>query len=443
MSDPVIDHVLSEDFTGKAFQERRQRIASAIGEEASALLQAAPRPATAHPVFEQSKVFHYVSGILLERCYLLIDGKDARTTLFVPSEGLSNIRGGVLTEQAKATICARMLIDRISTIDDLKTALSSVSTLYILKRPEERVFATKFAQLGTDKLRAADPFDRLVRRDESLAANIKAFYPAIKVEDLDPIICKMRTIKSPAEIDILRVNGSMSAKVCMESMKATKPGLKKEALHAVADYIFRITGNSGHAYDYILEPTHNDADTLLDGDLVLVDCAPAHKNYTMDIGRIWPVNGVFNPEQRHLYTLVTDYHKALLKLTKAGRMVQKIYDEAAAIMLDAYRADAKGTAILNLMIERGIRYLNHHVGLSPHDAIDRSWRETPLKAGMVIALDPMVSVPNGPHGCVRVEDTIVITEDGCERLTGSAPIDIDAIEALMQQNSAFPLELSL
>jgi Xaa-Pro aminopeptidase len=240
---------------------------------------------------------------------------------------------------------------------------------------------------------------------------------------------------------LLRRNGTMSAQVCMEAMKSTAPGVRARALHAIADYVFRLEGDCGQAYDFILEPSHPQSETLLDGDLVLVDCAPDHQGYAMDIARIWPVNGVFDEWQRHTCGLIVDYHKTLLSMTRAGVLVADIYKDAAAQMLARYKGDEAGTAILNNMIERGVRYFNHNVGLSAHDAV-APWQEAPLQPGMVLVVDPMVWLDDAPHGYVRVEDTIAITGDGYESLTGSVPFELDEIEELMKQPGRFPLDLA-
>ena len=439
----LLRHLISQDFEKREFRARCQGVADSIGQGAAALLQGAPRPASAHPEFDQSKVFYYLCGIKIERSYLLIEGNSAKTTLFVPAEGICNVRGGVIQDDAKSAIIAHTAVDKISTIDQMESAVAGFSTIYLLQRPDEAIFATKNPLLGAARMRAEDPFDGGRRRDELLAENIKKRFPKMEIADLDPIICTMRLVKSPAEIELLRKNGRMSAKVCMECMKATRPGIPKAAFHGIADYVFRITGNCGQSYDFILEPSHPESDTLVDGDLVLVDCAPDNNCYAMDIGRIWPVNGTFDDWQRHTYGLIVNYHKTLLKLLRPGVMVGDLYGIAAKEMLAMYQGDKAGTDILNFMIEKGIRYYNHHVGLSAHDAIDKSWRESPLKAGMVIAVDPMVSLPGNPHGCVRVEDTVALTETGCEVLTGSAPIEIDEIEALMRQPGQFPVDLTL
>jgi len=440
MTQSAIEHVFSPEFTGEEFLRRRQTIAGAIGAGASALLQGAPRSLTAHPKFSQSKIFYYVCGISLERCYLLIDGRSAKTTLFVPSSGISGIRGGTLDEDSMAQIRSRMAIDEVLSTEALTEALEPVQTLYVLHQPDERVFATKGGIMGSSRLRAEDPLERHRRRDEVLIDRLRERFPSLEIADLGPIIANMRLIKSPAEIEVMRKTGEMSARVCVECMKSTRPGIPARALEAIGDYVFRMMGNCGHAYELILEPSHQDSETLLDGDLVLVDCGPDYHYYTMDIARIWPVNGRYDQWQRHTCGLIVEYHKTLLRLLSPGKLSRELYDEAARLMLAKYADDEKGTAILRNMIDRDVKYYNHNVGLSVHDAVT-PYRDEPFKAGMVVAVDPMVWLDDAPHGYVRVEDTVLITEDGCESLTRSAPFELDEIEELMKQPGQFPIEL--
>jgi Xaa-Pro aminopeptidase len=254
------------------------------------------------------------------------------------------------------------------------------------------------------------------------------------------MIERMRRIKSRAEIAVLRKTGDMAARVCIEGMKATRPGMPAAGLQAIGEYVYRSLGNCGLGYEFEVSPSHPQSAVLLDGDMVLVDGGPDYHHYTSDIARIWPVNGHFDSWQRHTYGLIADYMETLLRLTAPGKLIQDIYAEAASSMLQKYEGDEAGLAIIQNMMRRGVSYINHHVGMSVHDAVG-SWKEEPLQAGMVVVIDPMVWLDQAPHGYIRVEDTVVITEQGCERLTGLAPVEPEAIEETMKQPSAFPVFL--
>lgn len=89
-------------------------------------------------------------------------------------------------------------------------------------------------------------------------------------------------------------------------------------------------------------------------------------------------------------------------------------------MLWRHEGDAVAISMIRAMTERGVQCLNHTVCLSVHDTVSQ-WRGGPLRAGMVIVVEPMIWLENAPHPYVCVEDTVVGTDDGCERLTAAFP----------------------
>jgi Xaa-Pro aminopeptidase len=185
-------------------------------------------------------------------------------------------------------------------------------------------------------------------------------------------------------------------------------------------------------------PSTEESETLVDGDLVLMDCGPDYRHYTTDIARMWPVNGTYGEWQRHTYGFIVEYHKTMISRLRPGVTAQQVYDDSARQMLRRYQGDAVAAAMIHNMAERGVRYLNHSVGMSVHDNVSQ-WHGDPLRAGMVIVVDPMIWLENVPHTYVRVEDTVVITEDGCERLTADSPLELDEVEALMTTPTRFPV----
>jgi Xaa-Pro aminopeptidase len=271
--------------------------------------------------------------------------------------------------------------------------------------------------------------------------------PDIVFKDLCPILNDMRLIKSPAEVEVLRQAGELSALALVEAIKATRPGSTETQLQAIAEYVFRHYGHSEPAYSVIAASGTDTWDghysrnnkTLQDGDVVLMDCASDLRHYTSDICRVWPVSGTYSPWQRNVYGMITEYHKVLLSLICPGRTPPAIYAEAAKIMRRKVRSrdfPYRGTAhLVDQMIKKGVNYFNHAVGLSTHDAVT-PWRNAPLKAGMVFVVDPMVWLQKRQH-YIRVEDTIVVTRNGYECLTGDVPTEPAAIEALMKKESSF------
>ena len=186
---------------------------------------------------------------------------------------------------------------------------------------------------------------------------------------------------------------------------------------------------------------HANSAPLNDGDLVLIDCAPDYRYYTSDITRMWPVNGRFTPAQRALYGFVTEYHKTLLSAVRPGRTCGEIEDEAAEIMegrLGEFDFATESHATGPQWMFNFRKHLAHSVGLSVHDGL--SHKDVPLRPGVVFSVDPQMKIESD-RLYLRVEDTVLVTENGCDVLTKDAPYELDAIEAVMAQPSlldAFP-----
>ena len=198
-------------------------------------------------------------------------------------------------------------------------------------------------------------------------------------------------------------------------------------------------GAVGDAYCPIIPGAANAGDPhymandcrLDDGDIVLLDCAPDYHYYTSDIGRMWPISGTFNTEQRALYGYVVEYHKAILSQIRPGVMRSDVHKVAAEMMQPAFEAwpfvseEQRETARI-LFAFTG--HISHGVGMAVHDVSQHYDR--PFEPGMVFAVDPM-AWDNKRDTYYRVEDTVVVTADGYENLTESCPIEIDDIEAAM------------
>ncbi|MDP6110618.1 MAG: Xaa-Pro peptidase family protein [Planctomycetota bacterium] len=440
------DLFFSQDFTGEEFRKRRSTVARKIGKGSYALVCSAPPTASDDSV--QDALFYYLCGLETTHSYLLISGKDRKATVFVPPrEASGQAPEDALGHEDSALIRKRLKIDAVKPVSEMERALGKVNKLYTPHAPVEGGGATRWAARGCERKRLEHEWDQAEPRDVRFQRLLRERYPDIMIEDLCPIIDEMRTIKSPAEIELMRQAGRLSARVMIESMKATRPGSTETQLQAIAEYVFRHHGYCGKGYGIIAASGTNtwqghygrNNETLRSGELVLMDCGPDLRHYTSDIARVWPVSGTYDPWQRRVYGMITEYHKVLLSLIAPGRTHREIYDEAAKIMTHKVKSRTfpyrNVTRLVQQMIKRDVGYLNHAVGLSVHDAVG-PWKDQPLKPGFVVVVDPMVWC-KPQHHYIRVEDTIVITRDGCERLTGDAPFEPDDIEALMKEESSF------
>ena len=164
-----------------------------------------------------------------------------------------------------------------------------------------------------------------------------------------------------------------------------------------------------------------------------MDYAPDYRGYTSDIGRMWPVDGRYSAWQRELYGFVLDYHDELLARIAPGRTPDEIMDGAAEAMRARIDATSWSRPHYRVAVEEALAFrghLSHPVGMAVHDVGD--YRGRPLEPGLVFAVDPMIWVPE-ERLYVRVEDTIAVTDDGIENLTGFVPRAMDDVERLQAE----------
>ena len=165
-----------------------------------------------------------------------------------------------------------------------------------------------------------------------------------------------------------------------------------------------------------------------------MDYAPDYGNYTSDIGRMWPVNGKYAAWQRELYGFIVEYHKVLLKLIRPGVLASHITDEAAQEMKKVVERTAFSKPCYEKAARQSLEFrghLSHSVGMAVHDGGNYTLK--PLIPGTVFSVDPQMWIPE-EQLYIRVEDTIVVTQNGIENLTKLAPLELDDIEKLMKED---------
>jgi len=438
--------LIPRDFPPEIFAARRGRLCDLLGTGAHALL-AGTGPEPGGELFRQTNEFYYLCGVEIPQAYLLLDAGARRAALFVPPRPPDHAQfGDYLGAEDADRIRALSGVDDVRDVRDLAGCLAGVRVLYLPHLPGERGRLYREDLARQERLAASDPWDGGLSREKRLIRLVRDRLPAVAIRDLNPAIDSLRAVKEPGEIDRLREAGRLAALAVVEAMRATRPGILESDLDAVARYLFRKHGARGEGYPSIIaagpriwHPHYfrNDA-PLADGDLVLFDAAPDYRYYTSDIGRMWPVGGTYSPIQRELYGWVVAYHQVLLGLIRPGADAQTILRQAAERMRPVteswpfakprYREAARATLA-------SPRPLSHPVGMAVHD--NGGYAGAPLRPGTVFSVDPELFVPE-ERLYIRVEDTVAVTESGCEILTGAAPLELDAVEALMQEPTRFP-----
>jgi len=275
----------------------------------------------------------------------------------------------------------------------------------------------------------------------------------LSITDWRPLVHEMRLFKSPEEVDVLRRAGEISALAHTRAMQTCRPGmfeyhLEGEILHEFNRHGARFASYNtivgGGENGCILHYTENESE-LRDGELVLIDAGCEYQGYAGDITRTFPINGKFTPAQREIYDIVLASLDAALTLFRPGTSIQEVTGEVVRIMitglvkLDILKGDVDQLITDNAHRAFFMHGLSHWLGLDVHDVgVYGPDRSRPLEPGMVLTVEPGLyiapdaDVPPQYRGIgIRIEDDILITENGNENLTASVVKKADEIEALM------------
>ncbi len=436
------------DFPPDELAQRRAQVMDAIGADALALLQGAAA-APGFVVFRQSNEFYYLTGLEVPHSYLLLDGQTRRSTLFLPHRDEARERGEGKTLSAEdAELVAKLTgVDQVLGIEKLgrqlyrKLLRPPAPALYTFFSPAEGEAQSRDELLIGFADSIADPWDGRPSREGHFRHLLQTRYPQLELRDLTPVLDRMRIVKSPREVELIRRASQLAGEALLEAMRSTEPGLFEYQLDAAARYVFLVNGARGEGYRsitasgghaYFGHYYRNDG-RLRAGDLVLMDYAPDYRYYTSDVARMWPVSGAFGPRQLQLYGFIVRYHQALMKRIRPGVTADQILDEAAAEMRQVWEetefSDPAHRAAAQAALDfRG--HLSHPVGMAVHDV--GSYRGRPLEPGQVFSVDPMLWV-HEQRIYMRVEDVVVVTETGVENFTGFVPTGPAEIEAIVRQ----------
>jgi Xaa-Pro aminopeptidase len=255
---------------------------------------------------------------------------------------------------------------------------------------------------------------------------------------------------------------TISAEAHILAMRKTKPGMSEFQVESLIESYMRDRGASGVAYNSIIGGGENatilhyveNNRPLKDGDLILIDAGAEYKGYAADITRTFPVNGRFTPAQREVYDVVLDVQLQCIEATKTGNTVKKRQELSIELLTEGMKKLGllKGKTKELIRKKAYMKYymhgVGHYLGLDVHDAgryfIDQAAKNSrPFAPGMVLTVEPGLYIPPDDKSApakyrgigIRIEDDVLVTENGNRNLTTRVPKDPDEIEALMQKRS--------
>jgi len=428
-------------FEKSEYAARRTKLMDRIPDGITIILGA--QPVTGYNPYVQNNDFMYFCGVEIPDAILVVDGVNRESVLFFTIAERTAKGEGIsldLVRNPKEVTG----IERVFPLEHFPSYLSRTASraksLYTSFKPEELL--REASQEKSETLLAnmtLNPWDGRLTRELQFVKVLKDRFPQNEIKDCSPFIWDLRAIKSPAEIAVLRRAGRLGVKAAVETMKASRAGLFEYELSAVFEYFCRKAG-ADIAYNVIISSDENHPylhyykhdRKLADGDFLVVDAGPDVDYYDVDISFSFPANGKFTPRQREIYEACLAVQKANLERYRPGVTCDQIRDEVNEVLTKRGFDLSKEIFKIRSM-EAGC---SHDVGMAVHDV--GGGPRGPLQPGMVFSCDIFAVFPGENLG-VRIEDTVVITENGCENLTQGIPREIGEIEELMRKKGTVQL----
>jgi Xaa-Pro aminopeptidase len=416
-----------------SFANRRKALMKKI-EGSIAVLQGAPKP-RAYSSFRQDNNFYYLTGVEIPNALFLMDGSQQKSILFLPpqSEIAKQWEGPSLIPSPEARRETGMdeVLDLSQFQDELAKRVRAAHVLYTPFSPYEIAATSRDRAMESNLIRQNDPWDGRISREAAFEKNLRAKAgESVCVVDLSPLLDGMRRVKDSQEIDRLREASRIGALGLKEAIRSAKPGMIEYQIAALAKFLFLWHGASGEAFYPIVGSgpdscfIHYEQNNrrMAAGDIVVLDYGADFQYYASDITRTFPVSGKFSKEQAAVYQVVLDAQKAVIEKVRPGATFDTL-EGAARGVLEQYGYG-------KLMPHS----IGHYIGMSTHDVGKRE----PFEAGVALAIEPGVYMPDKNLG-IRIEDTVLVTKDGCEILSGGAPKEIVDIENLMAEKERLPV----
>ena len=412
-------------------QNRRKELLSKLDDNAVVIVSTnseQKRNSDVNYPFRPDSSFWYLTGFI-EPDAIAVFSKNNYTIFLKPKDITKEIWNGLRlgVEMAPKTLLANNAYDIDTFLDKIESLLTSESSLY-------------FDAPGNSGWKDVSSTNKL---NQSIALKFRN-----RTQLLDPYLSEMRLIKDSTEIQHMQTAADLASKAHMQAMIRTRPGLYEYHITAEFDTLFR-KEDSEHSYPPIVAGGenacilhYNENNKLLnDGELLLIDAGCEILGYASDITRTFPINGKFSEPQKEIYEIVLKAQKSAIASIVPGEAVNKPHEVACDVI-------TQGLIKLGIMDDASslrdfyMHGTGHWLGLDVHDVgtkeIDNTIRK--FKVGMVTTVEPGIYIrksdkvdPKYWNIGIRIEDDVLVTEDGHHILSKAAIKELEDIEQLMSQ----------
>jgi len=271
----------------------------------------------------------------------------------------------------------------------------------------------------------------------------KQHYPLHQYQKVAPLMHQLRAIKSAPEIQQLKRACEITEAGFRRILKFVKPGVSEYEIEAEYLHEFVRQRSSGFAYEPIIASGANacvlhyveNNKPCQDGDVLLMDVGASYANYNADMTRSIPVNGRYTQRQKAVYNAVLRVMRGAMDLLTPGNSIPQYHKQVGQLMekelVDLGLLSMEQIKEQDPQLPAYKKYFmhgtSHHLGLNVHD-VGNVYRQ--FEPGMVFTVEPGIYIPDENLG-IRIENDVVIQEDGLLDLMASIPIEAEEIEDIM------------
>ncbi len=386
-----------------------------------------------HPFIQNSDLY-WLTGIEQEDTMLILypDAKDARykevLVLVRPNELKEKWDGKRLRAKEATEITGVPTVIWLDQLDSLlQVWIHQVDNIYLDTNENDR----KAVLIET--------------RDYRFIKEMRDRYPLHTFQRSAKILNKLRAIKTPLEVEVMQNAMDITEKTFRRLLEFIKPGVMEYEIEAEIWHSFLSNRSSRPAYGSIIA-SGDRARTLhyvfnneecKDGELVLMDFGALYGGYAADLTRTVPVNGVFTKRQKEVYNACLHLHNYAKSILKPGITLADYTDKVGTEANSTFvkiglltKADVKNEDKENRAFRKYLYHgISHHLGIDVHDL---GTKTEPLKAGMVLTVEPGIYIEQEQIG-IRIENNVWLTKSGNVDLMKNIPITAEEIETLMKK----------
>lgn len=407
------------------FTRNRKRLVETLPDESVTILFAGQAPyksADDHYKFVPNRNFYYMTGIDEPNLIFVLKkvGDTVEETLFIEKADpvLEKWVGKTISKEEAQTISG------IKTIVYLESFESSIARTFFTEHVKHVYLDLERREwLGTQT------------RTLAFAKHVREHYPHLLIGNVYPNICELRVFKADEEIEKIKEAIMVTKEGIYNVLKHAKEGMMEYELEAHFDFTLKSSGIKHHAFNTILASGKNatvlhyeeNDSKISKGDLVLLDLGAQKDYYNADISYTFPVNGTFSNRQKQIYNIVLKALRETIELVKPGLQFSALNEHTKKVLAE----ECKKIGLIQENSELSNYYyhgVSHFLGLDTHDV--GSYKDRVLEAGMVITVEPGLYIEEEAIG-IRIEDDILVTEQGYENLSKDIIRTVEEIEDFM------------